>query len=158
MILDERLEFCDNLDVAVETGTNLVGDVIDLGTATRDIGSGQPMYLVIEVTLDFTDGADSATAQFVLASDGVAGITADGNETRHIVSDTYLKAALVVGTVLVFPLPSGSTSAGANSTYERFLGLEIITATAGFDVGSINAFLTFDPYSKASTSYADATN
>jgi hypothetical protein len=49
MIMDERLEFADAVSVAAAAGTALIGDVIDLGSVHRDIGAGQPVYLVITV-------------------------------------------------------------------------------------------------------------
>jgi hypothetical protein len=69
MILDKRNEFCDA--VALNTGgagTYLLGDQIDLGVA-RDMGNGEPMYLVITVATLPTSAAGTATAQFTLASD-----------------------------------------------------------------------------------------
>jgi hypothetical protein len=46
MIMDERTEFCDAVSVAAVAGTALVGSQIDMSVA-RDLGNGQPVYLVI---------------------------------------------------------------------------------------------------------------
>ena len=59
MILDERLEFADNVTAAIEASTANIGDVIDLGVA-RDIGNGKPVYLVLIVGTAF-DGGDGPT-------------------------------------------------------------------------------------------------
>jgi hypothetical protein len=72
MILDERNEFCDA--TALNTGgagSYLVGDVIDLGAASRDIGMGESLFLVIQVDTTATSGG-SATGAFHLASDAQA--------------------------------------------------------------------------------------
>ena len=44
MIMDERLEFADATALDTSgTDTDLIGDVIDLGSVTSDIGNGQPI-------------------------------------------------------------------------------------------------------------------
>lgn len=147
MILDERLEFCDA--TALNTGgaaSYLVGDVIDLGAASRDIGTGEDLYVVIQVDTTATSGG-SATGAFHLASDAQAAIAVDGSATYHLSTAAIAVASLVAGTtVLAARLPSG--------TYERYLGVLQTTAVAAFTAGKINAFLTKDIAKY--TAYADA--
>lgn len=147
MILDERLEFCDA--TALNTGgaaSYLVGDVIDLGAASRDIGTGEDLYVVIQVDTTATSGG-SATGAFHLASDAQAAIAVDGTATYHLSTTAIAVASLVAGTtVLAARLPSG--------TYERYLGVLQTTAVAAFTAGKINAFLTKDIAKY--TAYADA--
>ena len=81
MLLDSRLEFADDLTAWLAQGTLLLGDVIDLGVA-RDIGHGQPLYLVIQVTELFASGG-SALVNFRLRSDGVAAIH-DTTSSEHL--------------------------------------------------------------------------
>ncbi len=154
MWIDSTLEFCSA--TAVPTGgaaTTLIGDVVDLGTPNRDIGQGHPMYLVIQVTTAIAGGT---AVQFVLASDSVEAITADGNESRHYTSDVFLVAELTAGFGLVAALPMGDTKQGEDAAgYERFLGIEII-GTGTQSSGNINAFLTNDPHGWLS--YPDGTN
>lgn len=151
MILDERNEFCDG--TALNTGaagTYLIGDVIDLQGTGIDIGAGEPLYVVIQVSTTATSGG-SATAQFHIASDSVAAIAADGTETIHASTDAIAVDSLTAGYTFVLPLPpQGSV------TYERYLGIEQVTGTAAFTAGNINAFITNEP--KAWKPYADATN
>jgi len=137
MIMDENLEFCDALAVAAAAGTALVGDVIDLDTIGRRMLSNNNLHLVIQVTTAFAS-AGASTTQFVLASDAAAAIAADGTETRHWLSHDYLKAELAAGAIIVIPLPAGIPS------YERYLGIEVITGVATNTAGSINAFLTMN--------------
>jgi hypothetical protein len=148
MILDERSEFADAL--ALNTGAAgkyLIGDVIDLGSIGRNIGTGRPIYLVITVdTLPTSGGA--ATAAFTLASDAQAAIAVDGTETAHFTTKAFAIAEMAAGAVLaVIALPLGGP------TYERFLGIIQTTGTAAFTAGKINAFLTTNP--KVWRAYAD---
>jgi hypothetical protein len=138
MILDKRNEFCDA--VALNTGaagTYLVGDQIDLGVA-RDMGNGEPMYLVITVdTLPTSGGA--ATAQFQLASDASASIATNGTATVHLETKAFAISEMAAGTMLAaIALPLEGVA------YERYLGILQVTGTAAFTAGKINAFLTHD--------------
>lgn len=147
MILDERNEFCDA--TALNTGgaaSYLIGDVIDLGVS-RDIGTGEDLYLVITVDTTATSGG-SATGAFHLASDAQAAIAVDGTATYHFSTAAIAVATLVAGyTIAAVRLPSG--------TYERYLGILQTTAVAAFTAGKVNAFLTKD-ISKW-TAYSDYT-
>lgn len=138
MILDERNEFCDA--TALNTGaagTYLIGDQIDLGVA-RDIGNGQPLYLVITVdTLPTSAGA--ATAQFQLASDASASIATNGTASVHFETKAFAISEMAAGTVLAaVALPIEGVA------YERYLGILQVTGTAAFTGGKVNAFLTHD--------------
>lgn len=138
MILDKRNEFCDA--VALNTGaagTYLVGDQIDLGVA-RDMGNGEPMYLVITVDTLPTSGG-SATAQFQLASDASASIATDGSASVHLQTKAFAISEMAAGTMLAaIALPLEGVA------YERYLGVLQVTGTAAFTAGKINAFLTHD--------------
>lgn len=147
MILDERTEFADA--TALNTGAAgkyLVGDVIDLSVA-RDIGNGETVYLVIQVTTAVTS-AGAATVAFILASDAQAAIATDGTATEHIRTAAIAKATLVAGYTIVHPIPPESPA------YERYLGLLQETGVAALTAGAVNAFLTLDPPKWAA--YADA--
>lgn len=151
MFLDEYGEFCDA--TALNTGvaaSYLVGDVIDLGAVTggRDIGTGEDLYLLIQVDTTATSGG-SATGQFHLASDAQAAIAVDGTATYHYSGPAIAVATLVAGyEIACVRLPSGS--------YERYLGILQTTAVAAFTAGKINAFLTKVP--NKYRNYPDATN
>lgn len=138
MILDERNEFCDA--TALNTGaagTYLLGDQID-SSVVRDLGNGQPIYLVITVdTLPTSGGA--ATAQFTLASDDSASIATNGTASVHFVTKAFAISEMAAGTVLAaVALPAQGVA------YERYLGILQTTGTAAFTGGKINAFLSTD--------------
>jgi hypothetical protein len=138
MILDKRNEFCDA--TALNTGapgTYLIGDQIDLGTA-RDVGLGEPLYLVITVDTQPTS-AGAATAQFTLASDDTANIATSGTASVHFQTKAFSIAEMTAGAVLAaVALPTEGVA------YERFLGILQTTGTEAFTGGKINAFLTPD--------------
>lgn len=137
MILDERSEFADATALSTAaTGRALVGDVMDLGAVSQDIGNGQSLYLVIQVDTAVTSGG-SATVSFEVASDAQAAIAVDGTATVHAVTAAIPKASLVAGyMVAAVMLPIG--------TYERYLGIIQNVGTAALTAGKINAFLTTD--------------
>lgn len=137
MILDSRLEFCDA--TALNTGgaaSYIIGSQVDLGAASRDIGNGEPMYLIITVDTAVDSSADNTTQAFALVSDSV--VTLDSSVTVHCTTGTQTQATLVAGKTFVLPLPQGIT-------YERYLGIQQTTGTAAATAGKINAFLTTDP-------------
>jgi hypothetical protein len=146
MILDERNEFADAsaLDTS-GTGLALLGDVVDLGTGTINFGSGQQMYLCVQVTTAVTS-AGAATVEFQLVSDAQAAIAADGTETVHGKTAAIGKAALVAGAQFVLPVPQG--------TSERYIGVQTNVGTAALTAGAVNAFLTLDPPAEY-VAYAD---
>lgn len=152
MWIDERSEFADAVAVTLAAGSNLIGDVMDLGSS-RDIGAGHTLYLILQVTTAFAGGTDF---QFILASDSQAAIATDGAETRHYAGDVYTDAQLAVGFTRSIPLPSGDTALGQdNLGYERFLGI-IGVGTGTHTAGAINAFLSPDSY--GNVLYPDGNN
>lgn len=150
MILDEKLEFCDATSVAAAAGTANVGDVVDLRQPNQRIGSGDPLVLVISVSTAFTSGG-SATVQFKLVSDDSATPATNGTQTEHVLTDIFAYTELTLGKFIVARLPAGSLA-----KYERYLGLQVVTAGATTTAGSINAFLTVDADDWAAL--ADAVN
>ena len=82
MIIDERLEFADAVSVAAAAGTANIGDIIDMSVA-RDIGMGQPVYLVIGVDTEIITGGAAGTLKFLLVSDATSTIATDGSATRR---------------------------------------------------------------------------
>ncbi len=149
MLLDSRLEFADDLTAWLAQGTLLLGDVIDLGVA-RDIGHGQQVYLVIQVT-ELYASSGSALVNFRLRSDGVAAIHAT-TSSAHLETGPMAFALLTLGAQFVIALPMEGIA------YERYLGVQVVVTGADLTAGDVNAFLTTEPTVKPTTSYADAAN
>lgn len=137
MLLDKRNEFCDA--TALNTGgaaSYLIGNVIDLGLAGRNIGNGEKV-LELEINVDTlpTSTNSTATAAFHLVSDAQEAIAVDGSATYHFSTKAFAISEMAAGTRLVkIKLPSGN--------YERYLGILQTTAVQAFTGGKVNAFLT----------------
>lgn len=153
MWIDERSEFCDATAISpAQDSTAVLGNVMDL-TSNRDIGQGNPVYLIIQVSTVFAGGT---SYQFHLVSDSQAALSTDGSETRHFSTDVYTQAQMTAGFTAVYPLPMGDTAQGEDTAgYERYLGITL-TDVGSSSSGAINAFLTLDPYGW--TSYPDGNN
>lgn len=155
MIMDERLEFADAVSVAAAAGTALIGDVIDL-TVARDIGNGEPLYLVITTDTEIITGGVAGTVQFKLVSDAQAAIATDGTASEHYATKAYVTAGAAAndaqlnagGVIACVALPMEGV------VYERYLGILCVTATTTTTAGKINAFLTRD--AAKWKAYADA--
>ena len=65
MILDERLEFADALAIPTATGRALFGDVVDLGSIGRDIGAGDGLYFVVQITQAVTSAGAADTTFWI---------------------------------------------------------------------------------------------
>ena len=115
----------------------------------RDMGNGQPLYLVVQVTTAVASGG-SATANIQLASDAAAAIATDGSATVHWQTGVLAKTVLAAGKTFIVPLP------WEDPDYERYLGIIVTTATATTTAGAVNAFLTSAP--SAWKAMPDATN
>lgn len=135
MILDKSLEFADATSVAAAAGAALVGNVVDLDTAGRRLGSQEQLYLVFQVTTAFV--GSGATVSFELRSDDAAAINTTTG-TLHFKSKAFGVAELTAGKTFFVRLPGGIPD------YERYLGIVVVTADATTTAGAINAFLTND--------------
>ncbi len=144
MILDYLTQFCSATAVTGNAGTALVGDVIDLQTVTRDIGTGSKIRLFVNVDTEVITAGNAGTIQFQLASDAQAAIATDGSATIHLTSASLVtddaavnSAALNAGGVIFdVDLPSGQ--------YERYLGILVTIGTTAVTAGKINANLVLD--------------
>lgn len=149
MILDEYNEFADAVSVAAAAGTALIGDVIDLGTASpqRDIGNGEPLYFVVSVDTEIITGGVAGTIEFLLVSDAQAAIATDGSATVHYRSRAFVTDDAAAndpqlnagGFPVIVALPWNGP------IYERFLGVLVVTGTTTTTAGAISAYLTHDP-------------
>ena len=157
MLLDERNEFCDAVSVIKTAGASyLLGDVIDLGAVSRDIGNGEPLYLVISVDTSIITAGSAGTISFSLCSDAQAAISVDGTQSVH-----YTSRAFVTDDAALNDLDAGDVAVCVaipmeGVVYERYLGVICTVATTDTTAGKINAFLT--PTPALPRSYPDATN
>lgn len=137
MILDAENEFSDAQAV---TSTAISSNVIDLGpvnhNTTRDIGTGEEVYLVVITQTAATDTSSDATLTVSLESDSTADLATSA--TVHYTTGALAFAAFSpAGTVLAMVrLPAGN--------YERYLGVRYTVASGPLTAGNFDAFLTKD--------------
>lgn len=152
-IMDERTEFADAVSVAAAAGTANIGDIIDCSVA-RDMGNGQPIYLVVSVDANIL-AATAGTIAFQLVSDGTSTIATDGSQTIHYTSKAFVtnvdaSNALDAGAIAVcVALPIEGV------VYERYMAVQAVVATATVTAGAISAYLSLDPVA-TKKSYNDA--
>src|SRR5690606_31352749 len=83
MLTDLHNTFAQEQSVAGSPGTALVGDVIDL-EQVRDLGNGQPVWLVVQATAELVTAGDPGTVQLALVSDAQAAIATNGSASMHL--------------------------------------------------------------------------
>jgi hypothetical protein len=149
-IIDAQNLFSDAQAVtATAISTNVI-DTSPLGANTgRDLGAGNPLYLVIVVGTAAT-AAGAATVTFSLESDSTADLATSA--TVHFTTAAIPKASLTAGAVVAaIALPVGPTA-----NYEKFLGVRYTVATGPLTAGTFTAMLlhstdTFRAYQDAIT-------
>lgn len=138
MIMDKSAEFADAVALSTAgTGSVALGSAMNLRTA-RDIGNGQPVYLVITVDTAVTSGG-SATVEFEIRSDSTSTIDTSAG-TLHGSTGAIPVASLTQGATFVMSLPIEGVE------YEQYLGIIAVVGTAALTAGKVNAFLTCDPH------------
>ena len=136
MIIDKLNTFASAVATGA-TGTRILGDVIDLGAASRDMGAGVPVYLNVVVSTGITLASSTGTYQVKLTSASNAALSS-GN-VDHVLSAAVATSttAIPAGTVLLsVALPS--------ATYGRYLGVQEVVTTTSTNAGAVNAFLSKD--------------
>ena len=139
MILDDLLQFSDSQAL---TATAVSTNIVDLG-AVRDIGTGESLYVVVNVEVAFTDAGSDSTITVALQGDSTTTITPDGTQDLFIIP-----ALAAAGSVYIARLDPGA----APLAY-RYLQLNY-TATGGdLTTGTVSAHIAhnIDKY----VSYAD---
>ena len=137
MIIDAFNEFSDAQAV---TSTAISSNVIDLGpvddNATRDIGTGEDIYLVVVTQTPATDSGSDATLTVTLESAENAGLST--NPVVHFSTGALAFADFSpAGSVLAcVRVPAGN--------YKRYLGVRYTVASGPLTAGNFDAFLTKD--------------
>ncbi len=129
MILDERLEFADAAAVALNTSSQILGDVIDTGAFTKDLGAGETLYLVIQVSTVF-GGAGNVTFQLYSHTS-----TTVNSGTSHYTTGALAYTVYTAGYTIAIALPAAS--------YAQYLGI-YETTSGNLTSGAVNIFLTKD--------------
>ena len=126
-ILDNKLKFSDQQAItAAAASTN----VLDMGAA-RDLGTGTPLYVCLNVDETFDDTGDNTTYEVKLQTDDDE---AFGSATDAQVLFT-LAANLAAGSKKCMPLAPGLVN-------ERYLRLYFTPTNGDASAGKVTAFLT----------------
>lgn len=153
MIFDSRLELADAATLSTGgAGTYTLTNAIDTGSVSRDLGNGEPTYLVITVDTNITSGG-TATLNFQLVSAATGTLTSSPTihaQTSTVTvpsSSTDATRTKAGNTVWCLALPQGAA-------YLQYIGVNYTVGTAALTAGKVNAFLTHDPAGWAA--YPDA--
>lgn len=133
-MIDSRLLLSD----AQAVTASAISSVIDLGATPtlRAIGSGRPMFVVVQVDEAATAAAGASNVTFSLESDSTANLATSA--TVHGKTAAIAKGTLVAGYRFVLGVPP-------TADFERYLGLRYTVDTNNLDGGKFSAFLTDDP-------------
>lgn len=137
---DARTTFVTDTAIGASTGTELVGDVINLSTAGPDIGVGRAVYVHIYVTEAFDSDADGASVELQLVTDDSASIATDGSATVHWYSGVIAEADWTLGKHITFVIPAGI------ATKEQYVGLLAVTSGEALTAGKITAYIGMDDH------------
>lgn len=136
MYVDKFAEFSDSQAVtatAISTNVMDLNPAFKLNTTGVDIGTGQDVYLIVQVDAAAA-AAGAATVVVTLESSAAAGLT---SSNVHLTSKTLALADMTAGkTLMAVKLPT--------DTYLRYLGVRYTVATGPLTGGSFSAFLTTD--------------
>ena len=126
MYIDKFAQFSDAQ--APTTGTTASTNTFDTGTSTRSIGSGEPIWLVVQCVVTATSGGANTT-QVVLQD------SADDSTYATVLSGVATAVASITAGVnlLRVVLPSD---------LRRYLRVAYVIATANLTAGNFDAFLT----------------
>lgn len=135
MFVDAELQLCDAQEViGAIAAIAYSAQAIDLGVV-RDVGKGEPAYLVINVTTLFESGTDIGTVVFALIDEEDETLAA----TSVVIVQTapLLVTRLTAGKIIVIPIPAGLIT-------QQFLGLKATIGGEEITAGNIDAFIALD--------------
>ena len=114
---------------------------VDLG-AVRNLGVGEPLYVVLVVDTALTDTGSNSTVTVDLQGDSTTTFTPDGTQTLFTIAATAAAGTTYIARV----------SPGLAANY-RYLQLYYTMNNGDLSAGAVTTFLTHDV--QAFTAYAD---
>lgn len=133
-ILDAHNEFSSAQAV---TATAISTNVIDTGAFVKNLGVGDPLWLIVRTVTAATDAGSDATLAVTLETADNAALST--NPVVHYTTGTLAFAAFSpAGTALIaIPLPSAD--------YKQYMGIRYTVASGPLTAGAFDAYLTRDP-------------
>lgn len=141
MLIDKQTEFSSAQAITASAAST---NYIDLNSV-RNIGAGEPMYLVLHVTTAFTDASSDSTVTPSLETDSDSGFATALATIRTYDVFAALTAANTIRKYRLEPV----TDAGP---YKRYIRMYYTVANGNLSTGAISAFLLQDV--QAWTAYA----
>jgi hypothetical protein len=135
MILDNELVLSEGQDLSQTASSYYSTNVINLGSK-RDIGKGQPLYLVGCVEEGFASATTNSTLQLALIQEDDT--TLDGDSEVVIETAPIPEADLKAGKVIAIPLPAGIMD-------KQYIGVKYTIGTATTTAGKMTTFLALQP-------------
>lgn len=129
MILDAQLQFSDSQAITADAAST---NIIDLTHANRDIGTGESLYVVVNVEVAFTDASSDSTLAVILEADSTETLTPDASLTLFTIP-----ALAAVGDKFIARLDPG-----AAALQYQYIGLQYTPANGDLTTGTISAHLT----------------
>lgn len=139
MIMDALLLFSDAQAVTAAAAST---SSVDVG-AVRNLGVGEPLYVVVTVDVALTDASSDSTVPVYLYGDSTSSFTPDASQLLFTIP-----ALAAAGNTYVAQIAHG-----AAGNY-RYLELYYDVQGGNLTTGSFTAFITKDV--QAYTSYADS--
>jgi len=136
MYVDKELTMCANQEMIGSSATDYSLYCINLGSTVGDIGSGAPLYVIINVGTAFASGTSTGTVQFKVLEE--SDTTIDSGSTVLVETKAFLVTALTAGKVLAIPIPAGIIT-------KQYLGLSATYAVEEVTAGKIDAFVAIQP-------------
>ncbi len=142
MYVDDHLLLCDNQEMIGSSTSDYSSQAINLGNE-RDVGKGEPLILVINVTTAFASGTSIGTVVFALVDEEDE--TLAGTSVVIVQTAPLLVTALPAGKIIVIPLPAGLIT-------QQYLGLKVTYAAEEVTAGKIDAFIALNAQTNIPTS------
>jgi hypothetical protein len=131
MYVDALLKFSDAQAVTASAGSD---STIDLG-AVRDLGNGEPLYIVVSVHTTLGDAGSNTSTAVAIEGDSTESFTPDGTQTFS--TTLSFPQAAAAGTTLIYALNPGNPA-----LQFRYIRLLYSPAGASLTSGKFDAFLT----------------
>ncbi len=152
-IFDAKLEFSDDQDVAMSTGTSGSTNIFNFGQADLEMGAGEPLWLNVRMgteAIAATSGSTAGACSLIVDLINDAATTVDSSSIVSFRSKTFLEPELTKGAWLIrIPLPY-------NIDDNKYMG---ILYTIGGDTaadGKIDAWIDHGPQSSYDTQVANS--
>lgn len=136
MYVDAELQFSSAQAV---TSTAASTNLIDLGVAINNLGLGETLHLVIQVTVAALNDSSGTDATVTVALE--THTAADFSSARTVVDSSVATFAHgnAVGTRRIYKLP-----AAPSNDFLQYIALRYTVANGPLDAGAFDAFLTKD--------------